>query len=751
MTSGKCYNYKKAATGIDLTLLLSLLIIPTPSSSTVMKATDDGNPESADFIVAGGETDNFNHSNTVIEVTQNSGHSSLELFPLVLGGVLIVLGIPFTVFVLRAVFKKKRDHPHEEPRCDDRDSKRKEKLISMKRNSWVDGRHGTSLEIAEEGDAQSGAIPKVEDDSAILSWKDLSCAYSSKKSGQDDITTLSEVTGHIKCRELVAIMGPSGCGKSTLMDILSGRKTLGTLGGQMSLLGETVASASTNCKDILRDVAAYVPQNEQFFPNQTPEEAVAFAANLKLGKDERGDDVREQRISQILDLVGIPLEARKRAIGGTLAGGIVIRGLSGGERKRLALACAVAMKPRLLFLDEITSGLDSENAVLVIELIKKLCKNLNVAAVVVIHQPSYEVFNHFDRLILISKGTCIYANEVDKISSFYDEIGRTEPDEKYLVPSDVLQAAAKWDENEYKLKEEFNPLLQTCGAEMLQDIKNRKKPSILLQLKTVLFRQMMNHYVRNMTNLFARVVIYGLTVVLLGAVFWQIADTEGSQSLSLVQAQATFGAGIFLTQIFYLLPFGQISTFFFDKKLFAAESSIGLYPAWVYGISQLVLELWVMVLCALLGSAIAVPMMSLWNPSFSRLESFTTMFTVICVSGAVGNSIVMIISMLMPSQDIAFLVGSGNVTFFLAVSGGFVPFPYIAEGVAWLQWFSPVKYSFQAFAWSLLSGTSAEALLDSLELNTPEGVGLNLVILIGVYVMCAILSVMALMRQKEVR
>ena len=102
--------------------------------------------------------------------------------------------------------------------------------------------------------------------------------------------------------------------------------------------------------------------------------------------------------------------------------------------------------------DEITSGLDSENAVLVIDVIKNLCKKLNAAAVVVIHQPSYEVFNHFDRLVLLSKGKCIYANEVVKISSFYDEIGRTEPDEKYLVPNDILQAAAKWDKNEYKLK-----------------------------------------------------------------------------------------------------------------------------------------------------------------------------------------------------------------------------------------------------------------------------------------------------------
>ena len=422
----------------------------------------------------------------------------------------------------------------------------------------------------------------------------------------------------------------------------------------MSLLGESMASNSADCKAMLKDVAAYVPQREHFFPNQTPEEAVEFAANLKLGEDERGGGVRRMRVRQILDLVGISHWARQRPIGGEQAGGIVIRGLSGGERKRLALACAVAMKPKILFLDEITSGLDSENAVLVIDLIKKLCMNMNAAAVVVIHQPSYEVFSHFDRLILLSKGKCVYSGKVDKIPSFYNQIGRSLPEEKYLIPNDLLSAASRWDENKYVLNkiwiyedkyvlnENPNELAETCGVKLLQDIKARKKPTVLLQVKTVLIRQLMNHYVRNVTNLCARVMIHGATSALLGCVFWKIADTEDGQTLTPEQAQATFGAGIFLTQVFYLLPFAQISTFFFDKKLFAAESSIGLYPAWIYSFSQLVLELWVLVLCALTDSAIAVPMMGLWNPSVSKIGSFLTMFTTFCVSGVVGNALVMV-------------------------------------------------------------------------------------------------------------
>ena len=102
------------------------------------------------------------------------------------------------------------------------------------------------------------------------------------------------------------------------------------------------------------------------------------------------------------------------------------------------------------------------------------------------------------------------------------------------------------------------------------------------------------------------------------------------------------GAGIFLIETTYLLPLAQVSTFFSDKKLFAYESSIGLYPSCIYSLSQLLLELWVMVLCVLAMTVIAVPMMGLWNVSLTWLSSMAYVFSVLCVSGLVSNSLVMI-------------------------------------------------------------------------------------------------------------
>ena len=110
-----------------------------------------------------------------------------------------------------------------------------------------------------------------------------------------------------------------------------------------------------------------------------------------------------------------------------------------------------------------------------------------------------------------------------------------------------------------------------------------------------------------------------------------------------------------------------------------------------------------------------------------------------------------LISIALFSQDLAFLVSAANVVVSLAASGGFVPYPYIEDWIKWMQWISPIKYSFQAFSWSLFTETSTSELLEVLELDTPASVGSNLLILIGIYILSAIGSAFALSRQREVR
>ena len=93
--------------------------------------------------------------------------------------------------------------------------------------------------------------------------------------------------------------------------------------------------------------------SETVYPTQTCEEAIKFTADMKFGRDHQGERARVVRAC--LNVVGLDAETfASRKIGGELAGGVMIRGLSGGERKRLAMACALALKPKMLFIDELT-------------------------------------------------------------------------------------------------------------------------------------------------------------------------------------------------------------------------------------------------------------------------------------------------------------------------------------------------------------------------------------------------------------
>jgi hypothetical protein len=99
-------------------------------------------------------------------------------------------------------------------------------------------------------------------------------------------------------------------------------------------------------------------------------------------------------------------------------------------------------------------------------------------------------------------------------------------------------------------------------------------------------------------------------------------------------------------------------------------TALGLYPPWVYPVSQFFQEAWVLVLAAMIQAVIVIPMIGLWNVSMSPANSFLTMLAVFIVNGMAGNAIVLFVCMLASAQDLAFLFASGFVTIGLAASGG---------------------------------------------------------------------------------
>ncbi|XP_021803703.1 ABC transporter G family member 22-like, partial [Prunus avium] len=106
----------------------------------------------------------------------------------------------------------------------------------------------------------------------------------------------------------------------------------------------------------------------------------------------------------------------------TLIGGTFVRGVSGGERKRVCIGNEILLNPSLLFLDEPTSGLDSTAALRTLQMLHIIAK-AGKTVVTTIHQPSSRIFNKFDKLILLGRGSSLYFGKASEAMTYFSSIG----------------------------------------------------------------------------------------------------------------------------------------------------------------------------------------------------------------------------------------------------------------------------------------------------------------------------------------
>jgi len=317
------------------------------------------------------------------------------------------------------------------------------------------------------------------------------------------------------------------------------------------------------------------------------------------------------------------------------------------------------------------SGLDSESALITVNLLKELCANHDVAAIVIIHQPDGYIFRLFNRLVLVSGGMCIFSGGANDLADIYPRLfGSALLESVHEVPLDILRrlkhiSAHTLDFLSVGSDEKRKPIPNNQDAE-ISVLAQENELSFVRKLFTVLNRNLMNHYVRNVTNLGARLLIYTACSLLDGAIFWKTGNAQGTKAV---------GAFTFVLLITYLLPFNALPVYFQEKRFFVFERTMGLYSPWIYCICQCTLEAWVVILTATLQTAIIVPMASLWNPTVPRWESFLTHLSGMIASSLTGSGIILFLSMLLPSQDLAFLAGACCTVVSVGLSGGFVPSP----------------------------------------------------------------------------
>ncbi|GAA6018066.1 hypothetical protein JCM10207_006069 [Rhodosporidiobolus poonsookiae] len=248
-------------------------------------------------------------------------------------------------------------------------------------------------------------------------------------SGRDkaEKVILEDVTARFPAGQVSVIMGPSGAGKSSLLQILAGRLSAGAF-SDFSSTGAITLNGSLFDSSLASLVAFVQQEDDHHLPALTVRETLRYAARLRL-KD-RSSSECDSRAEEVLRMLGL------KACADNMVGGELVKGISGGEKRRLSLAVELLSDPAVLYADEPLSGLDAFTAQNVMQTLRDLA-TAGRTVVVSVHQPRSDIWRLFDNVLLLVKGGfTAYSGPTDGILKTFEASGQKCPED--FNPADFI-------------------------------------------------------------------------------------------------------------------------------------------------------------------------------------------------------------------------------------------------------------------------------------------------------------------------
>ncbi|KAL1249256.1 hypothetical protein QQF64_020261, partial [Cirrhinus molitorella] len=514
---------------------------------------------------------------------------------------------------------------------------------------------------------------------------------------------------------LNAILGVTGSGKSSFLDVLAARKDPAGLSGDVLIDG---APQPPNFKCL----SGYVVQDDVVMGTLTVRENLRFSAALRL-PNSISQREKDEKVEKLIQELGLSKVADSRV------GTQLIRGVSGGERKRTSIGMEMIIDPPVLFLDEPTTGLDASTANSVLMLLKRMA-NSGRTIILSIHQPRYSIYRLFDSLTLLVGGRMVYHGPAQDTLDYFSQNGYTcephnNPADFFL---DVINghstavALNKLYDNKELDQEQLNSFLKGIEDRLVEEYKNsacyketkseleqiikgqdystRPKSrtvtystSFIHQFKCVLKRTFRNLMMNPQTS-FAQVGVMIFLSLLVGAIFFGVKGNSSG-------IQNRMGALFFIISNQCFSTMSSAELFITERKLFVHEYISGYYRVSVYFLSKVLSDiLFLRTIPGIIFSCLAYWMIGL---KATAEAFFIFLFSIVLVSYT-ATSMTLAISADQTVVAIAYIFINNLFVIMLIFSGLLVNLPSIADWLNWLKYLSIPRYGLTALEMNEFTG-----------------------------------------------
>lgn len=467
-----------------------------------------------------------------------------------------------------------------------------------------------------------------------------------------------------------------------------------------SISGEVMFGGEKPSKQFLRRYTGYVEQFDSLLDILTVEEMLMYTAELKRPINQTHAE-KKSTVEDLLEVLALQ-PCRNVRIGSHM-----VRGISGGQAKRVNIGIALVANPRILFLDEPTSGLDSFTANEVMEVVKTLAKH-GITVCATIHSPTPYTFSLFDRLLLLLRGQVVYFGEagsqaLDYFHSSCPEVSAIKDGEneaEWIV--DLTTQADRQDKASIfaeifassELKAKMDREIYALMMEGKSEISGNSRDELLTRqetmtptwwaIKTLLKYRTLKNY-KNAEFLGPRIADKLVFSVIIFTLYWQVGNNLSSDNLINIMAAL---------YMWCILPaFGAVSyvpAIFLERPVHWRERNDGLYYVVAYFLYKLIEELTIAFANSIIFSNIVFWPMKLQG-------SWPLFWLVYLCSLSIGIVMAYFVTALSPTLDIANVALPAYVITLLFFVGLLMRWSDIPK---WWQWYGYID--FLRYAWGAL-------------------------------------------------